>query len=176
MTVVQLGDKREKSPVTRDKDEHSEGPREVLYDDFPAGEEVARKLITKFHTHLVNAGIVFACRDRAQKKAGILSPGYVKKLSPEQRFAFRSYGKNDELPHFLLVIALEVWNLLAPNQRTAVIDHLLTHMIGEEDEKNGSMKWKIRPPEVREFAEVAERNGKWNPDLERMAESLDCKQ
>ena len=175
MTVVQIGEKREKGPVSRDKKECAEGPREVLYDDFPAGEEVARKLIKQYHTHLASAGIVFACRDKAQKRAGVPSPGYVKKLSPELRYAFSHKSKVDEPPHYLLVIALEVWNDLAPNQRTAVIDHLLTHMIGEEDEKSGAMKWKIRPPEVREFAEVAERNGKWNVELEHMAESLEGK-
>lgn len=175
MTVVHIADKREKGPVTRDKKEQSEGPREVLYDDFPAGEEVARKLIKQYHTHLASAGIVFACRDKAQKRAGVPSPGYVKKLSPELRYAFADKVKGDEPPHFLLVIALEVWNGMAPNQRTAVIDHLLTRMVGVEDEKNGTIKWGLRPPEVQEFAEVAERNGKWNPELEHMADSLEGK-
>lgn len=159
-------------PVVRDAKKKSEGPREVLYDDHPASEEVARSLIKSVHTHLVDARIVYACRDKAQKKGGKPAPGYIKKLSPELKYAFANKFEGDDLPHFLMVVALEVWNDMAPNQRTAFVDHLLTRITVEDDETTGESKFGLRAPEVQEFAEVAERNGKWTPELQNLAESL----
>lgn len=173
MTTVEVASKREQGPVVRDKKQRSEGPREVLYDDHPASEEVARKLIKSVHSHLVGARIVYACRDKAQKKGGKASPGYIKKLSPELKYAFANKVEGDELPDFLLVVALEVWNEMAPNQRTAFVDHLLTRIDAKDDETTGETKWGLRSPEVQEFAEVVERNGKWTPELQNMAESLE---
>lgn len=173
MTVVHVAEKREKGPVSRDKKQKSEGPREVLYDDHPASEEVARKIIKSSHSHLVEARIVFACRDKAQKKGGKASPGYIKKLSPELKYAFAEKIDGDDLPHFLMVVALEVWNEMAPNQRTAFVDHLLTRIEAKDDETTGDTKWGLRAPEVQEFAEVVERNGKWTPELQNMAESFE---
>lgn len=160
-------------PVVRDKKQKSEGPRPVLYDDHPASEELAKKLIKNVHSHIVEARIVYACRDKAQKKGGKLSPGYIKKLSPELQYAFADKVEGDELPHFLMVVALEVWNEMAPNQRTAFIDHLLTRIEAKDDETTGETKFGLRAPEVQEFAEVVERNGKWTPELQNMAEHLE---
>ena len=72
---------------------------------------------------------------------------------------------------FVLEIALEVWNEFSINQRRAIIDHLLSRCIGEEQE-DGSMKWKIRPPQVQEFPEVVARHGQWNDDLVDMGKSI----
>ncbi len=160
-------------PVVRDKKQKSEGPREVLYDDHEGSAEIARKLIKTVHSHLDGARIVFACRDKAQKKGGKLSPGYIKKLSPELKYAFADKFKGEDLPHFLMVVALEVWNPMAPNQRTAFIDHLLTRITAEEDETTGDTKYGLRAPEVQEFAEVVERNGKWTEELQNLASSLE---
>lgn len=174
MTVVQIKDKSD-GPVTRDKKERSDGPQPVLYDDSDSVKEIARKLIKQYHPHLINAHFIFGCRDKAQKKSGTPSPGYVKKVSPELKWLSGAKVEGDDTADFILVVALECWNGMAPNQRTALVDHLLTKCQGEEDEKNGNMKWSLRPPEVQEFAEVAERNGRWNPELEHMAETLEGK-
>lgn len=173
MSVTNIAEKVGSGPVVRDKKKKSEGPREVLYDDHPASAEVARKLIKTSHSHLADARIVYACRDRAQKKGGKLSPGYIKKLSPELKYAFRHHIDGDDLPHFLMVVALEVWNEMAPNQRTAFVDHLLTRITVDEDETTGEPKFGLRAPEVQEFPEVVERNGKWTPELQSLAESLE---
>jgi hypothetical protein len=44
--------------------------------------------------------------------------------------------------------------------------------VGEEDESTGDMKWGIRPPEVQEFSEIAERHGQWNENLVEIAKCL----
>lgn len=167
--------KRETGPVVRDKKECAEGPKEVLYDDSESVKEIARKLIPKYHPELVGAHIIYGCRDKAQKRAGKPSPGYVKKVSPEMKWLSASKVDGDDVGDFILVVALECWNGMAPNQRTALVDHLLTRCSGEEDEKNGRMKWSLRPPEVQEFSEIADRHGKWNAELTQMAEMLEGK-
>ncbi len=157
--------------VVRDKSEKAEPPQPVLYADSDVVREIAGRLIPKYHKHLVNANIVYGCRDKAQRKSGVPSPGYAKKFSPEMKWLAASRA-DDEGAHFLIVVALEVWNNMAPNQRTALVDHLLTRCWGEEDPQNGSMRWKLRSPEVQEFSEIASRHGKWNVDLEHLANAL----
>lgn len=161
-------------PVTRDKKERAEAPQPVLFADSESVREIAEKLIPKYHPHLANANIIYGCRDKAQKKAGVASPGYAKKVSPEIKWLSEAKADEDGA-HFIIVVALELWNEMAPNQRTALVDHLLSHCWGEEDEKNGSTKWKLRPPPAREFPEVAERHGRWNTDLEHLAEAMESK-
>ena len=71
-------------------------------------------------------------------------------------------------------MALEVWNNLQPNQRLALVDHLLTRCVGTEDPKTGAMKYGVRPPQVQEFPEIAERHGRWSDDLIELGASLDA--
>jgi hypothetical protein len=73
---------------------------------------------------------------------------------------------------FVIEIALEAWNELSPTQRLALVDHLLAHCRGDEDEKTGDMKWSVRPPTTYEFPEVAERHGQWHEGLVDLEKSL----
>ena len=66
---------------------------------------------------------------------------------------------------YIMTVSLDVWNDLNPNQRTALVDHLLTRCVAVEDPKTGETKYKIRPPQVQEFAEIVERYGTWNDGL-----------
>jgi len=139
-------------------------PEKVLFGDSEAAEQIASKLIPKFHPELAHARFRYICRSKASKRGGNPVAGNVYKMS----------GKFEHLVQtdFVLEVALDVWNPLNPNQRVALIDHLLTRCVGVEDEKTGEMKWSIRPPEVQEFPEVAERNGQWNEGLVEIAKCL----
>jgi len=139
-------------------------PIPLLFDDFEAAEQRALKLIPKFHSHLADAKIRYICRNRAAKRAGILIPGNVYKMSGKYAF-LTGYD-------FVVEIALEVWNDYNETQRTAIVDHLLTRCIGEEKEEDGEMKWRVQAPSLQEFPEVAERNGQWNDSLIDMHKCL----
>jgi hypothetical protein len=132
-------------------------PIPLLFGDFEAAEQRALKLIPKFHSHLGSAKIRYICRNKAAKRAGSLIPGNIYKMSG--KYAFLT-GYN-----FVMEIALEVWNDYNDTQRTALVDHLLTRCVGEENEEDGEMKWRVQSPIVQEFPEVAERNGQWNESL-----------
>lgn len=139
-------------------------PQEVLFDDFDTAEAIAVKLIPSYHPELASADFKYICRSKATKKGGKPVPGNVYKLSGK----FKHMIGVD----FVLEIALDCWNGLEPNQRTALIDHLLSRCVGVEDSRNGEMKWSIRPPEVQEFPEIAERYGQWNDELIEMSKCL----
>jgi hypothetical protein len=137
---------------------------EVIFGDFDTAEEITSKLIPKYHPELATADFKYICRSKSSKKGGKPVAGNVYKMSGK----FKHLVGSD----FVLEIALDCWNGLEPNQRIALIDHLLSRCVGEEDEQNGEMKWKIRPPEVQEFPEIAERHGQWCDGLIEMFKCL----
>lgn len=140
-------------------------PQEIIFGDFDDTiEEMVTKLISKHHQELATARFKYICRSKASKKAGKLTPGSVYKMAGKY---LHMIGVD-----FVIEIALDCWNNLEPNQRTALLDHLLSRCVGTEDEQNGEMKWSIRPPEVQEFPEVAERHGQWNDGLVEISKCL----
>jgi hypothetical protein len=159
-----MNDSRENfDPAQRDVKQKAE-KIPLLFDTFEAAEEVAKDLIPRFHPYLVEARIKYICRNKATKRAGKPVPGNVYKVSSKFEFLIDC--------DFILEIALEVWNDLAVNQRKALIDHLLSRCIGEEVEESGEYKWRIIPPEVQEFPEVAARHGQWHDGLINLEKSL----
>ena len=63
------------------------------------------------------------------------------------------------------MISADLWNESEAHERTAILDHLLERCTGEESEKDGSMGWKIREPDVQEFSSILDRHGAWNTTL-----------
>ena len=180
--AVDYSNTRNENDAVRDKKEKA-APEPVLYGGFDAVREIAEKLIPKFHSEIASANILYVSRNKAPKSGGKLVPGKVYKLSPLYRYltttSLAEQQKNgsmdrDNLPQadFIVEVALETWNPMSPNNRIALIDHLLARCVGVEDEKTGAMKYALRPPQVQEFPEVAERNGAWNDDLGEMRDSL----
>ena len=139
-------------------------PEKVLYDHHEFSQAIAKSLIPKYHPELGMARFQYLCRSKSCKSGGKPVAGKIYKPSGWTRFLTET--------DFVVEIALDCWNDLEPNQRTALIDHLLSRCVGTEDEQNGEMKWSIRPPEVQEFPEVAERNGQWTEGLIEIAKCL----
>lgn len=155
--------KSKENDAVRDKRERKE-PEKVLFGDSEAAEQLASSIIRKHHPELAHARIRYICRSKASLRGGVPVAGSVYKMS----------GKFEHLVQadFLLEVALDVWNPMNSGQRAALVDHLLTRCVGKEDEKTGEMKWSVRPPEVQEFPEVAERHGQWNDGLVEIAKCL----
>lgn len=171
MTTVYIRDSKQINDAVCDKKQQAKSDPLIIA-DFETARSIAHKLIPSHHSEIASANIVFLCRNRAQKQAGAPVPGTVKKASPIERHLGGHYFDGDEEPDFIMTVALDVWNELQPNQRTALIDHLLTRCVGEQDEKSGEVKYNVRPPRVQEFPEVAERNGMWNDGLTELGYCL----
>jgi hypothetical protein len=139
-------------------------PEPILHDHHDNSKDVADNLIPKYHPELATARFQFLCRNKAVKSGGRPVPGKIYKPSGWVKFLTES--------DFVIEIALDCWNGLQPSQRCALVDHLLSKCVGTEDEQTGEMKWSLRPPEVQEFPEVAERHGCWNDSLSEIRQCL----
>lgn len=121
-------------------------------------EQIAAGLIPNYHPELATARILYLFVDKASKRGGKDVLGKAQKVTGWTQFALER--------DFMLVIASDKWNELDPNQRTALVDHLLERCTGEEaDEDGGSMKWSMREPDVQEFGSILQRYGAWHDDL-----------
>jgi len=127
------------------------------YDSGDAIESVANGLIPQYHPELTSARMAYVFVDRAGKKAGKEVMGVTKKIGGVHEYLLEK--------DFLIVIALDKWNELNEGQRLALVDHLLERCTGEEDESTGEMRWKVREPDVQEFASILQRRGVWHSDL-----------
>jgi hypothetical protein len=145
-------------------------PIPLLIDDSESVQEIVRNLLPKYYHELVNAHILCLCRNRASKAAGIPIPGMIRKANPTECHLAQKSGH--EGADYILTVALDVWNDLQPHQRIALVDHLLARCVAVEDETTGEYKYRLRPPQVQEFPEIAARNGKWNEGLSLLADGL----
>jgi hypothetical protein len=121
-------------------------------------EKMAGGLIPNYHPELAEARILFVFVDKAGMKNGRELHGKAQKVSGLWEWALEK--------DFVIQIALDKWNTLEELQRTALVDHMLECCTGEEDEDSGETKWKIRDPEVQEFATILQRYGAWHQGLE----------
>lgn len=131
-------------------------------DRWKAGEEITQSvlnLIANHHPHLTDIcdRIVVIFREKAAQKGGHPILGKVSKAPAIiSLLGERNY-------EFILELGANVWVKLDEKQQEALIDHLLCHIGGEEDEKTAEMKYYLRNPDVYYFSEEVERHGSWRP-------------
>lgn len=148
----------------------------VLYDFHESSKTISEDLIPKHHPELASARILYMCRSKSVKHGNVPVPGTVKKAGPIEVELSRDRFDDEGGAHFVMMVALDVWNPMNPKQRIALIDHLLTRCVGIEDEKTGEIKFSVRQPQVQEFPEIAERHGRWNEGLVELGDCLDNKE
>lgn len=124
-------------------------------------EAIAKPLIPPYHPELATARIKYVFVDKASKKGGRPVFGKAKKISGISEYLIEA--------DFVIEVALDEWNSMPEEQRTALVDHLLERCTGEEDEKTGDMGWLVREPDVQEFTSILRRHGAWNADLTTFA-------
>jgi hypothetical protein len=157
-------------PVTRNKKQRAQS-EPTLIGELDTGGDILKHLVSKHHHHLAGCVIKLLCTNKEIKSGGRSRPGKVQKTTPLVRFLTRDeYGNNEA--DFLITVSLPMWNEADNHKRTAILDHLLTSIEAAEDETTGEMKYKIVGPQIAEFAEVVERNGAYNPDLQDMKNVL----
>lgn len=132
----------------------------VIYSEADAVREIAEALIPSFHPDLATARIKYIYREKCSTKGGKPVYGRASKLSGVSEFLVGA--------DFVIEVAFDLWNEMEGAQRQALVDHLLERCYGEEDEEDPSaaMSWKLREPDVHEFATILSRHGVWNEGLE----------
>lgn len=128
-----------------------------VFSEAESVRSIAAGLIANYHPELGTARIRYVFQDKANLKGGVEVYGQTKKVSGVSEYLLEV--------DFLIVVAEDKWTEMANDQQTALVDHLLERCTGEEDEKTGEMKWKVREPDVQEFASILRRHGAWNDSL-----------
>ena len=113
------------------------------------------------YPYLVEASILFLYKEKASKRNGHPVMGKVTKVSP----VYRTVMEHE----FIIQVAYTEWQELSPDRKKAWLDHFLAQCHGEEDEKTGDIKYKVRKPPIGGFPEVVGRHGvEWHPELVRL--------
>ena len=128
------------------------------------------------HSHIAEARIALAWRHRVKSdKDGIVKLGQCVKNSG----IHREYADYD----FFIVLNKMAWDAFTKEQKMALLDHELCHIMPSED-KNGEPQqddrgrklFRTRRHDIEEFSEIVRRHGLYKRDLERFAEVIAKKQ
>jgi hypothetical protein len=116
-------------------------------------------LIANHHPHLTDISdkIIVIFKEKCSKKGDEKILGKTSKAP-----AILSVVSSDEI-NFIIELGHDQWLLLDAKQQTALLDHQLCFIGGEEDEKNCVMKYFLRQPDIYYFSEEVARNGNWRP-------------
>ena len=129
------------------------------YDKAETVEELANRLIAKYHPHLANVKIAYLYKNKDMTSNGKTRIASAEKLSPKVK-ALADFD-------FLIVISYPAYNALGDKQKRAVIDHELEHC-WVEDSDSGDTLLRILPHDVEEFGAIIQRHGLYFSDLERL--------
>lgn len=134
-------------------------PVPTSYDRAETVEELAKRLISKYHPHLANCKIAYLYKNKDMKSKGRVKIATAEKCSPKLK-ALTEYD-------FLIVVSFPAYNSLSDKQKRAIIDHELEHCWCEEDD-TGELTYSIIPHDVEEFGSIIQRHGLYYTDLEKM--------
>ena len=118
--------------------------------------DIVRRLIDLYHEPLKDARIGVIMRSEAPVTGGRITYGKAERVSAKAQV---------HVPYdFIIWLANDGYQSLAPLQREALIDHELCHCQWGMD--TGAS---IRPHDVEEFTEILQRYGYWWPHAEEFA-------
>lgn len=130
---------------------------EVTFENSPEVEEMAHKLIAEHHKRLADANIGYLIRTGAWTVHGDERLGNTEKCSSK----YRHLTGFD----FTITVNQSIWNMMQPNEKSALVDHLLSHCGKNE---NGWCYWNH---DVEDFAAVVRRHGLWQEGVRKYAEA-----
>lgn len=136
---------------------------------FPAPEaaDVARQLM-QYHADLLKVRVEFVFRNEAIRKDGQVTWGRAHKVTGfKAMLATADADRSDGCDFYVIELAHDVWKLLTPQQRLALVDHELCHLELSVTE-SGRRKLGMRPHDVEEFIEIIQRHGAWRPDITQL--------
>ena len=131
----------------------------VQYDPADTVEDLAKNLIRKHHTELVNTKIAYLFKNKTIKAKGREVIAFVSKCSGIVK-ALSDYD-------VVMIVSYPSFQNLTDAQKLAVIDHELTHLLVDED-STGAPKVRMIAHDVEEFSSIIERHGLYLEDLVRL--------
>lgn len=130
----------------------------------PEAAQIGRRML-EHHPHLLPIRVEYVFRDEAQKTGGKTVWGRAHRITGFKAM-LATADADDSLgtDFFVLEFAWDVWELLSPAQRDALVDHEMSHL-GIETTDAGNTRLTLIPHDVEEFVGVVRRHGLWEPNL-----------
>lgn len=142
----------------------------TTYARAPEVKTIADRLIKDVdeHKNLAHVRIEYVWRDKHAKSKGRTVLAAARKIGGINAFlAGSSAGLADDEanePLFVIEVAADTWQRLTDDQRKALVDHELMHLIVEFDQ-DGEPKLAMRGHDLEEFAAIVRRHGLWKSDV-----------
>lgn len=124
-------------------------------------QDVIEYVVGNYHPKLVDIlhEIQIVFKDKAGKTGGKYNLGKILKAPGILTVL------GDKEYQFILEIGYDLWSSLDNSHQIALVDHLLCHIVAEENEQNGEMTYTMRTPDVSYFSEEIDRNGNWKSEV-----------
>lgn len=154
----------------------------VKYFESPEVKAIAEELIPQYHQHLIDFQVKlrYLFVNKTPKSGGKEVWGTCRKVSGIN--AYLEGGESDE-PFFVITISKDVWDILPPDKRIALVDHELCHAAAEvkqakeeadvsgqevdnQIETDHPVKLSINPHDLEEFSCIVRRHGLWREEIE----------
>lgn len=114
------------------------------------------ELMNEYHLNLRNAKIKCLFYDKPRKHGGKVILGTAEVVSPK----FNYLTDID----FIISIYEGAWDIMAEQEKKALLDHELSHCFVGED-KQGNTVYKTIPHDFEEFKDIIERYGLWQDNI-----------
>jgi predicted metallopeptidase len=131
----------------------------VQYDQAESVADMAKELIRKHHSELVNTKIAYLFKNKPIKSRGREVIAFVSKCSG----IVKVLSEVD----VVMIVSYPAYQPLSDKHKLAVIDHELTHLLVDED-STGAPKVKLLAHDVEEFSAIIERHGLYQEDLVKL--------
>jgi hypothetical protein len=124
-------------------------------------QDVVEYVVGNYHPELVDIlhEIQIVFKEKAGKTGGKFNLGKILKAPGILTVL------GDKEYQFILEIGYDLWNTLDQKHQIALVDHLLCHIVAEENDQNGEMTYSMRTPDVSYFSEEIDRNGNWKSEV-----------
>lgn len=156
--------------------------------EAPEVEKLAEELIPQYHQHLIDfqVKIRYVFVSKTPKGKGKEIWGTCRKVSGLN--AYLEGGSTDDEPFFVITISRDVWDILPPEKRLALVDHELCHAsaevkqakeeadvpqaeVDDQIETDNPVKLSVKPHDLEEFSCIVRRHGLWREDIEDFVEA-----
>ena len=136
----------------------------LQFDPAPDVAKLGEDLIARYHPHLADCNFAYLFRNKRQARGGKEIFASAEKCTAKTQ-ALVAYAQPDANKfNFCIVVSYEVWRELSEKQRSALIDHELSHCYVDETDE-GELVYSIRKHDIEEFTNVARRWGAYSSDL-----------
>ena len=128
------------------------------YIDGKPVQDVARKVIAKWHTDLDNPKILYLIDVETMKSRGFETLAKIRKATPVESHL------NGGLD-LVLIVSGPIWKAMTDEQKLALIDHELCHVELTSPESGEPGAYLLRGHDIEEFNVIVKRHGEWWPHV-----------